>query len=59
MDEISNAKEIISAHKVATKEGKGVITLNGKLVEVLHVEQAKDLLNRASAIADLEKEIKL
>jgi len=56
-NEINNAKEIISAHEVALKEGKGVITHNGKLVEVLHVEQAKNLLDRALAIANLEKEI--
>mgnify|MGYP001177260986 FL=1 len=55
-DEIAHAKEIIFAHETALKHGKGVITHNGKLVEVLHVEQAKDLLVKASAIADLEKE---
>ena len=50
-DEIASAKNIIVAFEEAQAAGKGVVVVNGRLVENLHVEEAKRLLELAEAIA--------
>ncbi len=52
-DEIVQAKKIIEAHRQATLEGKGVVLVEGRLVENLHVEAAKRRVELADAIADM------
>ncbi len=47
--EIAQAKEIIQAWKAAQAEGKGVVVVNGRLVENLHVEEARRTLALAEA----------
>jgi len=49
--EIANAGEIIEAFEQAQAEGKGVVVVKGRLVENLHVEEAKRNLALAEAIA--------
>jgi citrate lyase subunit beta/citryl-CoA lyase len=49
--EIAGAKDIIEAFKQAQAEGKGVVVVKGRLVENLHVEEAKRMLVLADAIA--------
>ena len=51
---IEEAKKIIAAHGEAEKAGKGVVLLDGRLVENLHVENAHRLLALATAIAEME-----
>ena len=46
-DEVARARAMIAAYTQALAEGRGVATLDGQMVEVLHVEQAKRLLARA------------
>ena len=46
-DEVANAKAVIAAYEAALAAGRGVATLDGQMVEILHVEQAKRLLARA------------
>ena len=53
-DDIAWSKRIIAAHAEATAEGKGVVVVDGRLVENLHVENAHRLVALAGAIADLE-----
>ena len=53
-DEIDWSKRIIAAHAEAEAEGKGVVVVDGRLVENLHVENAKRLVALADAIAALE-----
>ncbi len=48
-DEIAQAQGLIAAYEAALAAGRGVATYNGRLVEVLHVEQARRLLGMASA----------
>lgn len=48
--DVENAGQIIVAWKEATAEGKGVVVVNGKLVENLHVEEARRTLALAEAI---------
>ena len=51
--EINGARTIIDAFEQATAEGKGVVVVNGRLVENLHVEEARRQLALAEAIAGL------
>ena len=49
--EIASAREIIAGFEAAQAEGKGVVVVNGRLVENLHVEEAQKRLALAEAIA--------
>ncbi|MGD8607003.1 MAG: CoA ester lyase [Myxococcales bacterium] len=50
--EVELSRRIIQAHAEAEAEGKGVIVVDGKLIENLHVENAKRLVALAEAIAN-------
>jgi citrate lyase subunit beta/citryl-CoA lyase len=52
--EIDWSHRIIAAHAEATAAGKGVVVVDGKLVENLHVENAKRLVALGEAIQELE-----
>jgi citrate lyase subunit beta/citryl-CoA lyase len=52
LEEVEWSKKIIAVHAEAEKEGKGVIVVEGKLIENLHVENARRLVAMAEAIAD-------
>ena len=52
--EIDLSKRVIAAHAQATSEGKGVVVIDGKLIENLHVANAERLVAMAKIIADLE-----
>ncbi|HEY0832480.1 MAG TPA: CoA ester lyase [Azospirillum sp.] len=53
-DEVAFSRRIIDAHAAAVAEGKGVLLVDGKLIENLHVENARRLVALAEAIAALE-----
>ncbi|MEX1147767.1 MAG: CoA ester lyase [Sphingomonadales bacterium] len=55
--EIGFSRRIIAAHEAAMREGKGVVVVDGKLVEGLHVENAQRLVALADAIDALEGEV--
>jgi citrate lyase subunit beta/citryl-CoA lyase len=50
-DEIASAREIIAAFEEATAAGRGVVTVNGRMIENLHVDNARRVLALADAIA--------
>ena len=50
-DEIVEAQERIVAYESAIQSGAGIAVLNGKLIEELHVQDAKRILALANAIA--------
>ncbi len=52
--EIEFSRKIIAAFEEATAQGQGVVVVDGKLVENLHVENAKRLVALAEAIRTLE-----
>ncbi len=56
--EIAWSQKIIAAHAEAAAEGKGVVVVDGKLVENLHVENAKRIVRLAEQIAALEAALK-
>ncbi len=53
-EEIAQAHRIIAAHAEAAAAGKGVVLVDGKLVENLHVENAHRLVTLAEAITKLQ-----
>jgi citrate lyase beta subunit len=52
--ELEMAGKIVAAFKAAQSEGKGVVTVDGRMIENLHVEQAERALALASAIKELQ-----
>jgi citrate lyase subunit beta/citryl-CoA lyase len=51
-DEIARARRIMVAHAEAATQGRGVVVVDGQLVENLHVEEAARLVALADALAD-------
>jgi citrate lyase subunit beta/citryl-CoA lyase len=49
--DVAHAREVIEAFEASLREGKGVATVNGKLIENLHVNDARRVLAFAEAIA--------
>jgi citrate lyase subunit beta/citryl-CoA lyase len=52
--EVAQARKIVAAFQAAQAEGKGVVLVDGKLVENLHVEMAQHTVTLAEAIAAAE-----
>lgn len=50
-NKITEAQAIISAFKDPSNAGKGVITVDGKMTELLHLQQAEQTIALAEAIA--------
>ena len=51
--EVDHARRVVEAYEAATREGKGVAVLDGRLVEILHHAEARRLLQVAGAIGEL------
>jgi citrate lyase subunit beta/citryl-CoA lyase len=51
-DEVAHARRVIDAFEEALAEGRGVATVDGRLIEQLHVDQARRDLAMADAIAE-------
>jgi citrate lyase subunit beta/citryl-CoA lyase len=52
-EEVEHARRVIEAFEAATAEGRGVITVDGRMIENLHVANAQRTLAVADAIAAL------
>ena len=48
------SRKIITAHEDAARAGQGVVVVDGRLVENLHVESARRMVAMADRIAELE-----
>ena len=53
--ELDFSRRVIQAHAEAAATGKGVVVVDGRLIEKLHVENARRLVALAEAIALLEQ----
>jgi citrate lyase subunit beta/citryl-CoA lyase len=51
-EDIESARKIIAAYAQATAQGKGVVAIDGRLIESLHVEEACRVVALAEAIAE-------
>jgi citrate lyase subunit beta/citryl-CoA lyase len=50
------ARRVIAAHAEAVAQGRGVVVLDGRLIEGLHVDEARRLVALAEAIETLARE---
>ncbi|MEX0923571.1 MAG: CoA ester lyase [Rhodovibrionaceae bacterium] len=53
-EDVEQSQRIIEAHREATAAGQGVVLLDGKLIENLHVENAERLVRLSEMIGELE-----
>ncbi|MEZ5144528.1 MAG: CoA ester lyase [Acidimicrobiales bacterium] len=53
-DEVAQARKIIAAFEEAKAEGRGVVTVDGRMIENLHVDNALRVLALDDAIAALQ-----
>jgi citrate lyase subunit beta/citryl-CoA lyase len=51
--EITQAQKIIAAHDAAVAAGKGIVVVDGRLIENLHVEAARRTLELAAVIREM------
>jgi citrate lyase subunit beta / citryl-CoA lyase len=49
-DEVAQARKIIAAHEAALADGKGIVVVDGRLVENLHVEAAQRIVALARVL---------
>ena len=52
-DEVEYAQRVIAAFDEAVAEGKGVVTVDGRMIENLHVDSARRVLATSAAITAL------
>ncbi|KAK8790055.1 hypothetical protein WA158_006835 [Blastocystis sp. Blastoise] len=50
-EQVDHSRKIIDAFEQANKEGKGVVVVDGKLIENLHIEKAKMILDIHNSIS--------
>ncbi|MGB1025472.1 MAG: HpcH/HpaI aldolase/citrate lyase family protein, partial [Rhodospirillaceae bacterium] len=50
-EEIAGAQAILDAMEEAKREGRGAVTLNGKLIDIASIKQAEVMVNMAKQIA--------
>ncbi|MBD0739500.1 HpcH/HpaI aldolase/citrate lyase family protein [Streptomyces sp. CBMA29] len=50
-EEIDRSRRIVEAFEEATSQGRGVVTVDGRMIENLHVEEARRVLALAEAVA--------
>jgi citrate lyase subunit beta/citryl-CoA lyase len=53
-DAVAHARDVIAAFDDVANAGKGVLKVNGKMTELLHLAQAKRMVAVAEAIAQRE-----
>ena len=50
-EEISRAKRVLSAMEEAKREGRGAVTLDGRLIDLASIRQAEVMVRKAESIA--------
>jgi citrate lyase subunit beta/citryl-CoA lyase len=50
-EQVERSRRIIEAFEAAGREGRGVVTVDGRMIENLHVEEARRILALAAAVA--------
>lgn len=54
IEDVEWSRKIIAAHKAAEGRGEGVVVVDGRLIENLHVESARRLVAMSEAIASMD-----
>jgi citrate lyase subunit beta/citryl-CoA lyase len=52
-EDIAHARGLIDAHEAAMAEGRAVATFKGRMVEILHVLEARRVLKIAEVVEDM------
>jgi malyl-CoA/(S)-citramalyl-CoA lyase len=52
--EVARAQRILDAMNQAAKEGRGAVSLDGKLIDIASIRMAETLLNKAKALAHVK-----
>ena len=52
--DVSQARDVIAAFADPANAGKGVLKVNGKMTELLHLEEARRIVDVDAAIKELE-----
>lgn len=52
-EEVEHARRVIAAFEEAEADGRGVVTVDGRMIENLHVDEARRAIGTADAIAAL------
>ena len=55
-DEVAWARAVVAAYEQARAAGRGVVSLQGKMIDAANVRMAQTILQRQAAIADRERE---
>lgn len=50
--DVERANKILAAMEQAQKEGRGAVTLDGRLIDIASIKQAENLVNKAKQISD-------
>ena len=50
-EEVDKAKRIIKAMKLAQKEGRGAVALDGRLIDIASIKQAEVMVKKARQVA--------
>lgn len=53
-EDVAHARKVIEAFEQAHAAGRGVATVDGRMIEILHVDNARRVLSLAEAVARLE-----
>ncbi|MBM3952783.1 MAG: CoA ester lyase, partial [Rhodospirillales bacterium] len=53
--EVTKARRVIEAMEKAQKEGKGAVTLDGRLIDIASIRQAEVLVRKAEQVAKAKK----
>ena len=48
--EVTKARRIVEAMEQAAKEGKGAVSLDGRLIDIASIRQAQALLDKAAQV---------
>jgi malyl-CoA/(S)-citramalyl-CoA lyase len=52
ISEVDKANRILEAMKIAASEGKGAVSLDGRLIDYASIRQAEVLVEKANQIAE-------
>ena len=55
-EEVAKARAILNAMRIAQKEGRGAVTLDGRLIDIASIRQAEVMVKKAREVARAEKE---
>jgi len=51
-EDVERSRKIIDAFEAARREGRGVVTVDGRMIENLHVDNARRILDLAAAVGE-------